>query len=403
MSRLRKQGRITHFVAALIIATFGPSAHATLCGSTQYPFPFTDVGGVADAFCRGIMESYVLGVTLGTTATTFHPDQNVPRLQMTTFLQRSIDQGLKRSNRRGALGQWWTPKTSPGLRKTALPGPGLASFCKADGERVWVTNGSRLLSVLASTGEIQANIDFGPGVDAKGLVIANGVALAVAPGSQRLIFAVPQREAPFHGSWGFQVVTYAPNAIAFDGDRLWTANYNDNSITIRALVNGEPTGTSTEITAGFGVPLDVIFDGSNVWVADTGFDRLVKLDGNGAILQSVNVGFSPAYVAYDGANIWVPGLTTNSITVVRAATGAVVATIAGDASNGLSSPVQAAFDGERILVTNPGNHSVTLFRAADLSLIGNVALPAGSGPYGACSDGINFFVTLRGAKELLRI
>ena len=57
----------------------------------------------------------------------------------------------------------------------------------------------------------------------------------------------------------------------------------------------------------------------------------------------------------------------------------------------------------RILVTNFGNHRVTLFRAADLSRIGNVALPAGSGPYGACSDGINFFVTLRGAKQLLRI
>ena len=93
----------------------------------------------------------------------------------------------------------------------------------------------------------------------------------------------------------------------------------------------------------------------------------------------------------------------NSVTVVSASTGAIVATIASNASNRLSVPVQAAFDGERILVTNAGNDSVTLFRAADLSVIGNVQLAAGSYPFGACSDGINFWVTLRGSLALLRI
>ena len=73
-----------------------------------------------------------------------------------------------------------------------------------------------------------------------------------------------------------------------------------------------------------------------------------------------------------------------------------------DAANRLSKPVQLAFDGERILVTNQGNDSVTLFRAADLSLIGNVQLDSGAAPYGACSDGINFWITLRGSSELLR-
>ena len=77
----------------------------------------------------------------------------------------------------------------------------------------------------------------------------------------------------------------------------------------------------------------------------------------------------------------------------------MVATIATDATNRISTPVQVAFDGERILVTNPGNDSVTLFRAADLSFIGNVQLAGGSEPIGACSDGINFWVTLRGSSS----
>jgi DNA-binding beta-propeller fold protein YncE len=120
-------------------------------------------------------------------------------------------------------------------------------------------------------------------------------------------------------------------------------------------------------------------------------------------VQTVPVAGQPGYMVYDGANLWVPNYLGDSITVVRASSGTVVATIAGDASNRLNKPVQAAFDGERILVTNQGNDSVTLFRAADLSLIANVQLAAGSVPYGACSDGIHFWVTLRGSLELLRL
>ena len=74
-----------------------------MCGGTSYPFPFTDVAGVGAPFCAGIMEEYVTGVSKGTTPTTFSPNQTVPRLQMTTFLQRALDQGLTRTNRRAAL------------------------------------------------------------------------------------------------------------------------------------------------------------------------------------------------------------------------------------------------------------------------------------------------------------
>ena len=68
----------------------------------------------------------------------------------------------------------------------------------------------------------------------------------------------------------------------------------------------------------------------------------------------------------------------------------MVATIAADANNKLNGPEAVSFDGERVLVTNNGGGTVTLFKAADLSFIANV--PIGS-LYGACSDGINFWVT----------
>ena len=75
---------------------------------------------------------------------------------------------------------------------------------------------------------------------------------------------------------------------------------------------------------------------------------------------------------FDGTNIWVPNLLGNSITVVQASTGTVMATIAADANNLLSDPSAATFDGERVLVTNTAGNTVSVFKAADLSFIANV-------------------------------
>src|SRR5260370_2136128 len=86
-------------------------AQATLCGGTVYPFPYTDVSGVGAPFCPGIMEAYVTGVTRGTTPTTFSPNETVARLQMTTFLQRSLDQRLVRVSRLSPPNPWRTPRT----------------------------------------------------------------------------------------------------------------------------------------------------------------------------------------------------------------------------------------------------------------------------------------------------
>src|ERR1700681_4390382 len=85
------------------------------CGTGSYPFPYTDVASVTDPFCPGIMEAYVTGVSKGTSPTTFSPNNTVTRVQMSTFLQRSLDQGLTRARRRAALNQWWTPQNTASM------------------------------------------------------------------------------------------------------------------------------------------------------------------------------------------------------------------------------------------------------------------------------------------------
>ena len=284
-------------VAAMIVTTFPGTARATQCGSGSYPFPFTDVGGVADAFCKGILEAYVLGVTRGTSATTFGPNQLVDRMQMATFLQRSIDQGLRRSNRRMALGQWWTSTEVAPLQKISLPGSGPVGFCKSDGERIWVGNGRRVQSVLARTGELEADLDVGSlgfNDNIGGILVANGRLVVVDPIAQAVTRIIPSAAAPYGIFVSYQQ-SYAPNNLIYDGARVWTANYSSGSIAIISVVNGAPMVPGT-VVGGFTSPIDVVYDGSNVWVAEAGgANRIRKLDANGAVLQTVPVGAGPAY------------------------------------------------------------------------------------------------------------
>lgn len=96
-----------------------------------------------------------------------------------------------------------------------------------------------------------------------------------------------------------------PSGIAFDGQRIWTANTNGGSVLIITL---NPTAL-TNVSAGFSTLFGIIYDGTNIWVTDNvagTVDKLHKLDSSGAILLSVDVGSAPLYPFFDGTNIWVP-------------------------------------------------------------------------------------------------
>src|SRR4030095_13423705 len=94
-----------------------------------------------------------------------------------------------------------------------------------------------------------------------------------------------------------------------------------------------------------------------------------------------------------------PNHTSDTTTVVRAVGGLAGTPLAVLTGNGLNGPVQGAFDGERILFTNegPSDTSLSLWKAADLTPIGNIVIPNnGNTARGACSDGINFYISTRG-------
>jgi hypothetical protein len=66
------------------------------------------------------------------------------------------------------------------------------------------------------------------------------------------------------------------------------------------------------------------------------------------------------------------------------------------------SSVAAAFDGERVLVTNYIGNAVSLWKAADLTPLGSVPTGDSTLPAGACSDGVNFWITLLNSGQLAR-
>ncbi len=90
---------IIPLVLAIALVGGATSALLAVCG------PFTDVSG---PFCPFILQVYYLGITSGTSPTTYSPDDPVTRGQAAVFIARSFDQSVRRSSRRAALDQWWT-------------------------------------------------------------------------------------------------------------------------------------------------------------------------------------------------------------------------------------------------------------------------------------------------------
>jgi DNA-binding beta-propeller fold protein YncE len=373
------------------------------CGTGMYPFPYTDVSSVGAAFCPGIMEAYVTGVSKGTTPTTFGPNNTVTRVQMTTFLQRSLDQALARTSRRAALDQWWTSRLAASTQTTSVGAP--PNYCAADGEYIWVTADNLdqfLVQVQASTGQELAtwsDSTFNGGKFSVGVRVAAGKVFVARGTSPGIIYFIDPLQPP--NNFAFSFIGNQPIGIAFDGSYLWTANRGPPG-SVSIITADAVLGLVSTVTAGFNAPYGILYDGSNIWVTDTAAGTLLKLDGSGNIVQTVIVGTSPAFPVFDGANIWVPNYADSSITVVQASTGNVVATITSDASNQLDGPNGASFDGERILIANYAGNSVTLFKAADLRFIANMSTGNGTKPIAACSDGINFWVPLQGTTNLLR-
>jgi hypothetical protein len=375
-------------VAAIVLVSLlagGASALLGVCG------PFTDVSDAT--FCPFVLEIFTLGITTGTTPTTFDPAGNVSRLQMAAFLSRTVDRTLQRRSPRAALDQFWTTQNATVLGLTTVGA--LPFLAKSDGPDVWVANnsGNSVSRVRAGDGKLLET--WTGAASASGVLVAMGRVFVTNYAFPGKLYLIDPTQAAGAVTTVATNLPAFPAGIAFDGSRIWAVGGAVSIVTPGATI----PWTVTTVTAGFGGETGALYDGANIWVTDDGAGALLKLDSAGAILQTVTVGGFPYFPVFDGSNIWVPNQGSSSVSVVRASTGAVLATLTG---NGLNSPHQAAFDGERVLVTNSLGNSVSLWKAADLTTIGTFSTGSSTQPWGACSDGKNFWVTLQFASQLAR-
>jgi DNA-binding beta-propeller fold protein YncE len=360
--------------------------------------PFVDVLP-SNIFYASIAEAYYSGLTNGTTPTTYSPTALVTREQMAAFIGRTMDQALKRGSERAVADQNWTNQGGSSLALTTVGASPQA--VKSDGEDLWVANqGNATVSrVRASDGKLLETWTGAP--TASAVLVAMGKVFVTGRTPPGNLYQIDPTQTAGSVTTLTSSLGTGPGGIAFDGQRIWTANSGVGPGTGSvSIVTVSPLNV-TNITIGFVNLSGIIYDGANIWVADYGDDTLKKLDASGAILQTVSVGSFPEYPAFDGTNIWVPDRTQNRVSVVRATgalAGTVIATLTG---NGLDQPLYAAFDGERILVTNLGD-SVSLWKASDLTPIGSFSTGAGSSPGGVCSDGMNFWITLFNIGKLAR-
>jgi hypothetical protein len=374
---------------------FVGASFRVLADCASFGLPFVDV----TSFCGPIAEAYYTGLTNGTGPTTFDPSSNVPRVQMAAFVTRTLDQSLLRGSRRAALNQWWnsTPHFDAGFGVTTVGSS--PQLIQSDGADVWVPNyGSSTVSrVRGSDGAILQT--WTGATSATGVLVAMGKVFVTGQTSPGKLYMIdPTATCPCAVTTVTSSLGNMATGIAFDGNNIWTANPGGS---VSIVTPG--TWAVTPATTGFSQPIGALFDGTSVWVTDQGDGKLKKLNPDGSVAQTVTVGSTPLLPIFDGHNIWVPNNGDGSLTVVRASDGVVLKTFSagnGD-QNGLHGPQTASFDGQRILVTNFFG-GVSLFQATTLSPIGFFATTGMANPYGACSDGVNFWVADGGGSSIGR-
>jgi hypothetical protein len=395
-SRVIRLFLLISLIASLTVLSIRLQADTGSCGGATITLPFTDVQGNA-FFCQ-IAAAYFSGLTNGTGAgTTYSPTAPVSREQMAAFTTRTLDQSLKRGNKRAALGQWWMNNSNVRVNHfTAQSNP---RFLACDGLTVWASDpeGNTVSRIDIRTNELICTLTV---PSPQQIVIVNGVVFVASLQSPGKIYRATIGTTS-NGAMTTFSINLGPNpqGITCDGQNLWTANSGTGPGTGSLSRVNLTTSTITPFTTGFSQPVGILFDGANLWVTDTGDNSLKRVDTtSGAVLQTIPLSGVVQHPVFDGTNLWIPCAGPDKVVVVRAVgglTGTVLAQLTG---NGLSGPFQAAFDGERICVTNTSNLSVSLWKASDLSPLGAFILISNSpnhNPRGVCSDGTTFFIGLR--------
>jgi hypothetical protein len=393
--RKASRAAVVLLTAAICVVTASRlNADSGSCGGQTTILPFTDVAG-SIFFCQ-IAEAYFSGLTNGTDATHYSPSANVTRDQMAAFITRTLDQSLKRGSERAALDQFWHTQTPGGFGVSSDAFMDQPLDIKSDGLDLWVADPSYESNTAGAVVRIRSNtgnvLQAWEAHLANSVLIARGKIFATGELSPGTLYVIDPSQPAGMATVLTNGLGNTPNAIAYDGQHIWTTNSSSVSkITLSPL-------TVENITTGIGQPNGILFDGANIWVVDVGDHKLKKLNSDGTIALSVSIFSEGGKPAFDGTNIWVPD--GHVVRAIGPLAGTVLATLSGNGCCGYA----AAFDGERVMIV--GAHgNVSVWNATDFTPIDNTSVPGASGAVvvkGVCSDGVNFWITVGGTHQVVR-
>jgi len=141
-------------------------------------------------------------------------------------------------------------------------------------------------------------------------------------------------------------------SVLFDGQFIWATVQNPNGGVLLKMSLSGSTLSSTKVGS---VPIELAYDGANIWVTDYVLSKVTIVNASGNIKRIPIPSANPEGIIFDGKYIWVAnnGVGANSVSKFDVISQSLVATY----PVGLD-PDGLAFDGTFIWVTNSNNNNV---------------------------------------------
>jgi hypothetical protein len=281
-----------------------------------------------------------------------------------------------------ALLRWWDVNRSEATFAVGNE-PWYMAF---DGSNVWVSNSAdgTVTKLRTSDGANLGTFPVGPtpravAFDGKYIWVANFGGTTVS-----------KLNATDGSPAGTIMVGERPWGLAFDGTYMWVSCWQSGTVSkIQASTN--------QIVGSVNVasPLGLAFDGTNIWAAlNLGGGKVVKISGTGSptVLQESPAGGFPGSVTYDGTSVWVSNSGTGDLTRFRASDGTNLGTYPGGGANNSGYTV---FDGVNLWVAGG---SLKKMRPSDGQVLATYPISG----VGLVFDGANLWLTSAGANTVTK-
>ena len=117
----------------------------------------------------------------------------------------------------------------------------------------------------------------------------------------------------------------SPAGVCFDGGNVWVTNSTSNTVT---KFNGATFGV-IGVFAVLASPQDCAADPTTaqLWITDQGSNQVTVLNFNGSLVMNFAVGKQPVGIAFDGTNMWVANQGGNKVWKINATTFATAAKV----------------------------------------------------------------------------